>query len=57
MVRTWATQDGLRKVTVPGRGHGTVRYPLDQAAAIERAMRLSRHWGRPHQLDSAAALT
>jgi hypothetical protein len=55
MVRRWATRDGLREVTVPGPGHGEVRFSLDQAAAIERDKRLSTR-GRPRRLDIAAAL-
>jgi hypothetical protein len=49
MVRNWARRDGLLGVRV-GR---TTYHPLDQAAAIERAKRLTTR-GRPRRLDAPA---
>lgn len=56
MVRRYAQRDGLERRVMPGRGRGTVVYPLDEASAIERAKRLSGR-GRPRQLDTAIAPT
>jgi hypothetical protein len=40
MVRNWAARDGLRKARmVDGLGRPQVRYPLLEAAQIERAKR------------------
>lgn len=50
MVRRWADRDGLVGVVMPGRGRGTVWYPLDRAAQIERAKRQGGK-GRPRQVD------
>jgi hypothetical protein len=41
LVRSWARNADLRRHHVPGRGRGTVYFPLDQAAAIERDKRVS----------------
>ena len=41
MIRRWATRDGLPRHHVPGPGRGTVYFPLDRAAAIEREKRIS----------------
>ncbi len=46
MIRNWAARDGLKRITVPGRGRGVVLYPLLQAARIEAAKRGATR-GRP----------
>lgn len=53
MVRNWARRDGLSRVRlVDEDGRPEVRYPYDQAAAIEAAKRLGGR-GRPRQVDVA----
>ena len=47
MIRNWARRDGLTKTRIAdASGRPQVRYPLDQAAAIEAAKRRSQR-GRP----------
>ncbi|MEV4416133.1 hypothetical protein [Catellatospora sp. NPDC049609] len=55
MVRRWAERDGLRSVrSVDGLGRREVRFPLDEAAAIEARKRRGGR-GRPRQLDNVTA--
>ena len=51
MVRRWADRDGLPAHRTTGRGRGTVRYPLPEAARIE-AIKRDTSRGRPRQLDT-----
>lgn len=54
MVRNWHRRDGLVRVRMAGAdSRAEVRYPLDQAATIERDKRQSAR-GRP-RLDTTAA--
>lgn len=53
MVRNWARRNGLQTAAIPGAGRGTVRYPLDQAAAIEHTTRTTTR-GRPRRVDQHA---
>lgn len=48
MIRRWADRKGLQRVTIPGVG---VRYPLDQAAAIEATVTTSGRGRRRARVD------
>lgn len=54
-VRKWATRDGLPRTRMrDANGRPEVRYPLAEAAIIERDKRLSTR-GRKRKLDAAPA--